>query len=102
MFGEDRLFFPRTMNINVTKIALYVVLLGLILFCGKKFLDRYDVLMSTEVNSDPYAMAEFQKPTGVSSVVGTNLVDTAGVDPETEGDDGELVGEETQDRKSTV
>lgn len=55
------------MQINVTKIVLYVVLLALTLYCGKKFMDKYSLLMSTNVDSDPYALAEIQQPTGTQS-----------------------------------
>lgn len=78
LFGSDRLFFLRTMTINVTKIALYVVLLGLILFCGKRFLDRYSAVMSTEVSSDPYAMAEIVQPVPAATIPDTDT-NTVGV-----------------------
>lgn len=61
------------MNINVAKIALYVVLMVLIVICGKRFLDRYSALMSTEVNSDPYESAEILKPTLAPEII---VVDT--------------------------
>ncbi|GEM_PF-824654 len=72
------------MNINVTKIALYVVLLGLILFCGKRFLDKYSTLMSTEVNSDPYAMAEIYSPEPTPTIPAAESSPTSGIGSEPE------------------
>jgi len=87
------------MNINVTKIAVYVVLLGLILFCGKRFLNLYSTLMSTEVNSDPYAMAvEIQKPVATPTLTDsdTNSVESVVTDQQTVESTGGARGENGQ------
>ena len=46
------------MQINATKVTLYVVLVIMVVYCGRGFLVRYSRLMSTEVDSDPYSLTE--------------------------------------------
>lgn len=64
------------MQVNVTKIALYVVLAVLSIYFSRQFVARYSVLMSTEVDSDPYALAVAPgNPPEPVDLPATNLID---------------------------
>ncbi len=67
------------MQINLTKIILYVMLLAAAVYCGREFVARYSALMGTNVDSDPLFLAETESP-AVVAVPGqagnTNAVET--------------------------
>ena len=62
------------MQINATKATLYVVLVIMVVYCGRGFLVRYSRLMSTEVDSDPYALTEESSPARPPASDSTNAV----------------------------
>ena len=68
------------MQINATKVTLYVVLLILTIYCGRQFLARYGKLMTTEVDTDPYALNEDRPDsTNTASTASSNTNQTANV-----------------------
>lgn len=50
------------MNVNVTKIALYVVLVVMAIYAGRGFVSRYSRLMDTNVDTDPLALLDGKPP----------------------------------------
>jgi hypothetical protein len=51
------------MQVNVTKIVLYVLLTLAAVYCSRQFVARYSLLMSTEVDSGAYAIEGNGRPT---------------------------------------
>lgn len=70
------------MQVNLTKIILYVMLLAAAIYCGREFVARYSALMGTSVDSDPLFLAETEPP-AVEAAPGqegdTNAVETVPV-----------------------
>jgi hypothetical protein len=67
------------MQVNLTKIILYVMLLAAAIYCGREFVARYSALMGTTVDSDPLFLAETESPalaSGSGQEGGTNTVET--------------------------
>lgn len=64
------------MQVNLTKIILYVVLSVLAVHCGRQFILRYSRLMASDVDAAPITMADSgKKPSRKSG--NTNSVDVA-------------------------
>jgi hypothetical protein len=68
------------MQINATKVTLYVVLLIAAIYCGRQFLARYGKLMTTEVDTDPYALNEDRPDARPPAVNSTNTASTVASD----------------------
>ncbi|MBI1178698.1 hypothetical protein GC207_14795 [bacterium] len=64
------------MQINLTKIILYVVLGVLAIHCARQFVLRYSHLMASDVDADPIAMIDSGKKVPATTA-GTNAVVTA-------------------------
>lgn len=72
------------MQVNLTKIILYVVLLAAAIYCGREFVARYSALMGAEVDSDPLFLAETEAPAvrpAAGPGGGTNAVETVPTNP---------------------
>lgn len=70
------------MQVNLTKIILYVMLLAAAIYCGREFVARYSALMGTSVDSDPLFLAETESPAVVPAPGqegDTNAVETVPV-----------------------
>lgn len=70
------------MQVNLTKIILYVMLLAAAIYCGREFVARYSALMGTTVDTDPLFLAETESPAvvpGAGQEGDTNAVEAASV-----------------------
>jgi hypothetical protein len=84
------------MQVNLTKIILYVVLTVLAIYCGRQFIARYSLLMTSDVNADPLALIEPPTEAVLPPVdpAGTNEVEGAtGETPPADGQGEAVPGE---------
>lgn len=75
------------MNVNVSKIILYVALVILVLYSGRGFLSRYSRMMEINVDTDPLELLENNAPVPATPTTAgeTNNVETPPAAP-TEGE----------------
>ncbi len=55
------------MNVNVSKIILYVALVVMAIYAGRGFVSRYSRLMETNVDTDPLALLDGKPPVAEAS-----------------------------------